>query len=251
MFDQTRLWIAKRLADVQLHRWSDSNSVRTKCRIPGSDRLIAAGNGLMRIQGGLSECLRCREWIEWEISIAHLLDRDVRPLHHGMGITLPIIPGVSLAELLKSAASLDQKQHGIQLAGRALRDFHQQTVTACGIVDWRLSHGDATCENVIIWGNDNRAAWIDFDMRHRIHVATLDRQADDLRALIWSSAAMLESTDFPDVVEFSCQGYSDPKVIGRMREMTHQTRRPTLFQLAQAPLRRVDFERLRSTICAD
>jgi len=251
MFDQTRLWIAKRLADVQLHRWSDSNGVRTKCRIPGSDRLIAAGNGLMRIQGGLSECLRCREWIEWEISIAHLLDRDVRPLHHRTGITLPMIPGISLAELLKSDVCMDHKRQGMQCAGQALRAFHQQTVTIGGVIDWRVSHGDATCENVIIQGSDNRAAWIDFDMRHRLSVAAIDRHADDLRALIWSSAAMLEPTGFHEVVSSTCDGYSDPKVIGRMREMTHQTRRPTLFQLAQAPLRRVDFERLRSTICAD
>jgi tRNA A-37 threonylcarbamoyl transferase component Bud32 len=251
MIDRVRLFIARRLAAVRLHLWTDSSDgVRTKYRKWGADVSIVVGNRYLRIPGALSECLRCGEWIEWEVAIGQILGRNVQPLLERRGVALPFISGESLADLLKSTVCWGQKRQGLLLAGQALRDFHQRKVTACGIENWPLSHGDATSRNVIVDCRGGHASWIDFDMRHQTELPALARQADDLRVLIWSSAALVEKSLYDDTIATICGGYTDTEVIDEMRHLTQRTRQPAVFQLAQAPLSTAEFTHLRAIIRA-
>jgi tRNA A-37 threonylcarbamoyl transferase component Bud32 len=247
MIDRVRLFVARRLAAVRLHLWTESSDgVRTKCRKWGTDILIAAGNQYLRIQGALSECLRCHEWIDREVAIGQILGRDVQPLPKRRGVALPFIEGETLASLLKSSVSWEQKRQGLFLAGQVLADLHHRKLTACGIEKWPLSHGDATSNNVIVDRREGRANWIDFDMRHQTELPALARQADDLRALIWSSAALVEKSAYEETIASVCDGYADMEVIDEMRNLTRRTRLPSVFQLAQAPLSITEFAHLRA-----
>src|SRR5690349_16581331 len=80
------------------------------------------------------------------------------------------------------------------LASTALRELHGQSMDVAGS-DWQLSHGDATCHNVLIDNEHHVAHWIDFDIRHRLGLPKLERHADDLRALIFSSCSMVPSPE--------------------------------------------------------
>lgn len=250
MIDQVKLLFAKRLAAVRLHRWSESNDgVRMKRRKDGTEVLIFVGNRYLRLQGALSECLCCTEWIEWEVAVGRLLGRNIQSLPQQRGIAFPVIGGITLAELLQSESAWEQKRQGLSLAAAALQRLHQQCLTAREVTDWPMSHGDATCQNVIIESSGCGAQWIDFDMRHRTHLAPPVRHADDLRALIWSSAALLHECDYDNLMTTVCTSYADLDVIREMQSSTRRASSPTVFQLAQAPLQLADFQRLRAKIC--
>lgn len=247
MIDRVRLFVTNRLAAVRLHRWTEStDGVRSKYRMWGADVPVAVGNRYLKIQGVLSECLRCRAWIDWEVAIGQILGRIIQPFPERRGISLRFIEGETLATLLKANSSWEQKRQGLFLAGKALRDLHRRNVTACDVNDWPLSHGDATSSNVIVDGRESRASWIDFDMRHRIELPALARQADDLRALIWSSAALVEKSAYHDTIAMACAGYADPEIIDEMRKLTRRTQLLTLFQLAQSPLSVAEFRHLQA-----
>lgn len=249
MIDQVKLLFAKRLAAVRLHCWSELNDgVRIKRRKGGTDVLIFFGNRYLRLQGALSECLPYAEWIDWEVAVGRLLGRNIQALPQQHGIALPVIGGITLAELLQSEAAWEQKREGLSLTAAALQRLHQQRLTAGEVTDWPLSHGDATCQNVIIESSGCSAQWIDFDMRHRTGLAPLVRHADDLRALIWSSAALLHERDYDNLITTVCTSHADIDVIREMQRSTRRASSPTVFQLAQAPLRIAEFQRLRAKV---
>src|SRR5438105_2970212 len=110
------------------------------------------------------------------------------------------------------------------------------------------SHGDATATSVIADVLARRAAWIDFDTRHRAHLSTRDRDADDLRTLLLSSAAYLPDRADPDCAGSVFAGYGDEAVMQQVRQCLMRQRCPAVFHLAQARLSFARFHRLRRLV---
>lgn len=232
-----RLLIARRLASLRLHHSCvglvDGHAVRLKCRTRWSAVLIPPGNAYLRFQGALSTALPRSAWLEWELAVGCALERHVCVLNDQRGLQFDDHPGISLAELLRSGISWQEKRDAIQWAATALRSLHQTRINACGLADWPLSHGDATSRNVIIDHVSRTATWIDFDTRHHPRLAAAIRHADDLRALLWSSLCDLDSNAVADGITATFNGYADATIEGNVKALT-MTACPTVFQLAQA-----------------
>ena len=245
-----RLAVARRLAAVRLHHWSyvsdDPNGdCFRKRRTTWAEILIPPGNWYLRAQGAFSEVLPLRKWVAWEIEVASRLGRKTRILDDQQGLEMPLIPGQSLDELLQANLPLTEKLHAVFLSAAALRKLHQIAMPAFNDNDkdstWPLSHGDATCRNVIVDAASGTAGWIDFDMRHRPGLSPLTRQADDLRALLWSSAARLDASAHRNCVAAAIDGYAAPEVTREVQRLMNGLLCPTVFQLAQASLAPAEF----------
>ena len=76
----------------------------------------------------------------------------------------------------------------------------------------------------------------------------MDRQADDLRALIFSSAVYLTQTEFAMLGSQLRGAYGHPEVLARLRCQVARPYRPTTFQLAQAPLTHAAARALRDEL---
>jgi hypothetical protein len=158
---------------------------------------VAIGNLFFRLRQPSIQVLPLKEWIHWEIVVAGVLGRSVEPMV--WGVRTKILPGETLAELLKQDRhSEQQKRDWVVLAGQALAELHQQSVELESFGSVALSHADASVCNVMIepvqadsirerMVENQRANWFDFDLRHDLHVSAIDRQADDLRALIFTA----------------------------------------------------------------
>lgn len=252
MIDQFRLLFARRLAAVRLHHATVSDSgIRIKIRRHGAEVLVRVGNLYLRLQGALSECLRMEEWFDWEVAVGELQEHVVQPHPKRRGIAFPEIIGLTLGDVLDSDREWDQKKQALALAATSLQHLHQQRLTACKVVDWPMSHGDATCHNIVINLESANAQWIDFDMRHRTDIAPQIRHADDLRSLIWSSACFVAQCDYADLVTTICSYYGDFNVVRAMQIMTRRANFRSTFQLAQAPLETNAFQQLQQQICEE
>lgn len=182
----------------------------------------------------MSTALSRSAWLEWELAVGQALERRVCVLNDRRGLLFDEYPGISLAELLRSDVPVREKLEAIEWAASALRTLHRTRISACGLVDWPLSHGDATNRNVIIDHVSRTATWIDFDTRHHPSLAAAARHTDDLRALLWSCLCDLDLRVIADGIAAAFDGYADTTIEGNLKGLT-LTGCPTVFQLAQAP----------------
>jgi hypothetical protein len=184
------------------------------------------------------------EWLCWERQVAQALGREVRLSLDGTALETPFIPGKSLAEILGGSLPWEEKLAVLRTAAGELRWLHSQAIHRPDGEEWELSHGDATCHNVIVDLSTSAAEWIDFDMRHEWRCPVIERHADDLRALVFSSAACLPSGLHTTAVQQILAGYGEPGVICQLRTSVERTHCPTVFQLAQGPISCTDYFRL-------
>lgn len=249
---RARLVLARRLAALRLHRLTVQahHGERWLCkrRTRFAELLVRLGNLYLVAQGALSEVLVLKEWIAWELQIAESLQRDIGVAADQRGLEFPVITGCSLEELLRSNQPLAEKLRGVTLGATALRSLHERSICTFGDASWSLSHGDATCRNVVVNLATNTAHWIDFDMRHRRGLSPVTRQADDLRALLWSSAAWLTSARSPDCVAALAAGYPDTHIWAEVQRMMGHPTCPSVFQLSQAALSVEDLAGLRTAV---
>lgn len=241
--------VARWLAAQSLNeRRTTTCGLQIKRRYRRARILVPLGNMYLRLQGAMSEVLPSQIWIEWESTIGGPTGSSIRASDDRAALELPFIEGVSLEDVLRSDASLQIKLQSISRAAKALRNLHRRRITACGVSDWPLSHGDATCRNVIVNDEANVTTWIDFDTRHRVHLIAVCRQADDLRTLVCSCACWLDRANYPALIEAACVGYCDDEVITEMQRLFRGWRCPNVFQLAQAPLNVQKFLHLRKLV---
>jgi hypothetical protein len=126
--------------------------------------------------------------------------------------------------------------------------MHERTEEIHGEA-WQVSHGDATSSNVLVdlerseaGGNPvdhaGEAIWFDFDMRHCWKLPARQRQADDLRALIYSSAVAVACNDYQDFAATVAQALkkAPPVALAFCQRIKSDWQQPTVFHLAQAPL---------------
>jgi hypothetical protein len=207
--------------------------------------LLPLGNAYLRSQGVAAEMLSLRGWLQWEQDVARFLGRTARISVDGSGLEFPFTAGDSLSNVLRDDLPLQDKLSALQMAAGALRQLHARSVQQSDAEPWPLSHGDATCHNVIVNLSTAAVEWIDFDMRHWRSVPADERRADDLRALLFSAAACLSPADYAKCVEQVLTGYGGPRTVSALRQSLDRQRCPTVFQLAQAPMSYADYFQLR------
>ena len=147
----------------------------------------------------------------------HSTDAVGRP----RGIAVPLLPGESLnCVLSRTDVSLKRKLNCIALALCALLLLHKRPAVWPDGQTRRLSHGDATAENVYVDDLQQCACWFDFDMRHRPDIPEVQRHADDLRALIFSSAVHLAADQYAQLAAHCSPG---SQISGPARRIPIQT----------------------------
>ncbi|MEZ6061027.1 MAG: hypothetical protein R3C19_11745 [Planctomycetaceae bacterium] len=244
--------LAMLLAKVRLHRVrvdkSGDGKVIAKRRSFVSPPLVAIGNRYLRLIGADSEVLRENEWLHWEAIVA-----PPPTLPHEAASRRSVSAtynGDTLAAILRSRnRPAPQKLEAVQLALQALLTLQQRRVMIDDEESWPLSHGDATADNVCIDLQNGCATWFDFDTRHRRHLPAHDRHADDLRALLFSSAALLPCTDFGSLTSLALSPHISDEVRSALHRRLHSDwRRPNTFHLAQAPLPHATCHAFRTTL---
>jgi hypothetical protein len=236
------------LARGRLHRIRtvcvDGAQVIMKSRRCGSGFVVPLGNLFLFLEGSDVEILPEREWLQWELAVDAATSGDCIfrsypvPHNHFRGLLSRKCPGQPLREILVDVTwSLDQKLAAIRWALYALYQLHRQRANWGNGNLQSISHGDATADNVIVSIKSKSARWIDFDTRHRSHFSEIDRRADDLRALLFSSAACLPPTCYGCLAHTFMSSHSDEQVLNRLRErLLSDWRKLNTYQLAQAPL---------------
>lgn len=151
-------------------------------------------------------------------------------------------------QILRSNLPVQEKLSAFAMAAGALRQLHSGSVQRANADHWCLSHGDATCDNVIVNRTTSSVAWIDFDMRHEWRVPAETRHADDLRALVFSSAACLPPDLYPKCAEQVVAVYDESQVLRTLRRRIERQASPNVFHLAQGPLSYADYAQLRECL---
>jgi hypothetical protein len=240
---------------IPLHRWSRPTDLpvgwRRKARVRWCESLLPLGNLYLRLQGAPSEVLPARHWLQREAVIAATLGRDVQSRPDLRALDMRLLSGMCLREILLELSPLATKLESLRLAAAALRQLHGLSANDADRQSQVLSHGDATCNNVVVDRAEHSAAWVDFDTRHRAHLSTLERHADDLRALLLSSAACLPEQSDADCAESVFAGYGDEAVVKHLRRSLMGQTCPTVFHVAQTDLSFARFQKLRRIIVAE
>ena len=236
------------LARCRLHRVRmtqiDGDDVVIKTRHFGSELAIWVGNLYLFLQRSDVAVLSSKSWIRWECAIEAatkpdgLRRTDVSIGKHPGVLITRFVPGRTLRDILKDSRShMDQKFAAIEWALEALYRLHTIRADWGSGLEQSVSHGDATVDNVIIRVELQSAQWIDFDIRHLPSLSEADRQSDDLRSLISSTAVILPVTCYQRLADMAVASMSDRFLMDRFRKrLISDWIRPTTFHLAQAPL---------------
>ena len=260
--------LAGLLARTELHRVESldtaNGKILLKTRRRASHIAVSTGNLYLRMQRAGVEVLTTDEWLRWELAVwtaknSSAMDEyhktiqpEVNPCIRSNGLMIPRSPGEPLSHILAD----DTRPIGsrLQCVGWALQSLeHVHALNA----DWGndlvqpISHGDATAENVIIDTPNRSACWIDFDTRHRPSLRAIERQADDLRALVFSTAFHLPQSQYQQLSVRLRDSYNRREAIEHFRNGLSNWHRPNTFQLAQAPLRFASARALRDILVAD
>ncbi|WP_010586839.1 BUD32 family EKC/KEOPS complex subunit [Schlesneria paludicola] len=249
MRHECRRLLGMMLGKVRLHRIeflsvSGVDVVRKQRRFLAC-LIIPWGNAFQWLTGSPHFALPVRQWLAWERAIdastrqGLVLIESSGAIERGSVLVCRHVPGDSLSRILADCRySPAQKLDAIRLALTALRRLH--AVDA----DWgngtyrSISHGDATACNVIVDMRANSACWIDFETRHDPQLAEVDRQTDDLRSLVYTSAAHLPVSSFCELADVLLQVDIDRETHQRLKQrLTTEWIHLTPFQLAQSPLR--------------
>ncbi|MFN0051735.1 MAG: hypothetical protein ACKV0T_06065 [Planctomycetales bacterium] len=237
------------LAAIPLHRWSSPAQSpagwKCKARVAWCESLLPLGNLYLQLQGAPSEVLSTPAWLRREACLAEALGRRIQVQPQRRGFLMAMLPGTGLDTILAGSSSQTLKLEGVRLAAAALRRLHTMSLPPADGESEMVSHGDATCRNVVVDLDSGTAHWVDFDTRHRPELSLLERRSDDLRTLLLSSvASQAEGGDF-EIARAVFAGYDDETVEERVRLSLTRRLYPSAFHAAQAPLSWSRFRRLR------
>jgi len=197
--------------------------------------LIPPGNWYLTwLSTGVS-ILPTRRWLDWECR----MHAELSPLlaqRAGRRLVLPRIAGESLADILSSPTPDPlHKDRAVRLAAAALVRTHRHHVLWPDGVTRPFSHGDATARNVLCDVAGGRATWIDFETLHDPRRTVAWRQADDLRALIWSAAESIGSGAYEALCTAILDSVSAAAVLHELARVA-ASGRPNVYHLAQGAL---------------
>jgi hypothetical protein len=259
--------LARFLARIELHRFETLDSpmgemVRKSRRRMGP--AITFANLYLKVQGAGVEILPTRKWLLWESAVWAAMNNDVKcpeektsdriiPCIRSKGLVIPRLPGAPLGRIVAhKSIPFDVKLQCFGWALQSLLDLHGLTADwGDGLVQL-ISHGDATAENVIIDQSQGMATWIDFDTRHWKHLPAIERHADDLRALTFSTASCLARSEYSMLSARIRNSYRNHDVIQCFKSrLLVDWHWPNPFHLAQAPLSHFDVQVLCQSLTSD
>jgi hypothetical protein len=175
-----------------------------------SGPIVLAGNLVLAIRKPRMKVLGLKAWIEWERLVqSQLRGVTIEPAKNGIGY--PRISGTPLSRLLAGSETVTEKRNYIAIATRSLAKLHSQAMPLDDN-QVQLSHADAACYNVLVDEERQNAEWFDFDIRHDLRDPASLRFADDLRALIFTSAVFFDAPSLPLMVAIVRDEYSDTNV---------------------------------------
>lgn len=221
--------------------------------------LIVLGNFYLRRIGASTRFLPNHAWQAWESEVyraayGHLAQTEV----HVTGcsncdsgcLLLPRWSGTTLRDYFASCAHCrTEKQRAVGLAAEELNRLHQLRVRWPDGQLRYFSHGDATVRNVILIEAPLQAKWIDFDMGHVETQPDTWRQADDLRAMLFSAAKWFPPESYGELAEITLGSYGNWPVVERLAEnLVAPTCRPNSFQLAQSGLTYDQYRQLNAAV---
>lgn len=222
------------------------------------------GNLFFRFRQPSISVMPTAEWIDWEQQLGNGTVASGSAAVRGHTLRLARLKGTTLARLLQlehledwphplagSGKDTDSgpepledlKLNSVRWAAKGLYQFHQRALE--GPVPNRpgdsrsppnpqadlrqtptvlLSHADATVTNVMVDWQEQRATWFDFDLRHDLTTAAELRQADDLRAFLYSAAISSPWRDLEEVVQVVQEEYSTPAVWRALRNQVADDR---------------------------
>lgn len=231
-----RTQCARWLAAARLHRISvtTSGAQRVKQRRVCASALILAGNQWLRFERSGVRVLPVSEWHERAREVYRQVYGETATIS-GRALVVPNWPGRCLGEFLQS------QEPGWQPAFRAavcaLAEFHQVNFASLDSEPRPMSHGDATVDNVIYDAESDTARWCDFETTHDPLACPEWRQADDLRAFVYSAASCLGVDDIGDIVDLCVRCYQNGSVLDRFRRYVQDGKSwPSLFHFAQASM---------------
>jgi hypothetical protein len=203
---------------------------------------VTIGSFVFRFRDPAIRVLPTREWIEWESAIQSAMGQKSERIKSG--IRSEKLPGEPLAKLLKQTEySEQQKRDWVVLACRELANLHQIRLDPGNV---HLSHADASVSNVMIVRADGQssevgqvragksATWFDFDLRHDLTAASIDRQADDLRALIFTALVCCRWNDVQSLIDGLKLAYANSEVWAALKQVLANRKLDCdVFHLAQ------------------
>jgi hypothetical protein len=199
--------------------------------------LITAGNLWLSRQGAGVQILAFAEWARREEQLFATLYK-LRPLIERGAMWLPVLPGVSLHDWLAAAGQTQSdKMLAVSSACAALAELHQiQLATPNGQIGL-VSHGDATDRNVLFESSTCRATWCDFETQHDEDRPVAWRRADDLRALLCSTAVRCDDSELPPLVQAVVTSYPHAGIVANLHDsLDREIQRPCSYHAAQANL---------------
>ena len=248
------LWQGKILAGVELCEIiaiaKNETSFFLKKKRWYAPILIWAGNWHLEQQGSWAKVLVGQEWYSWEQEIYARAYGKIVSLDSQGRIQIPAVAGVSLSAFLNSSEYLQSSKFKALIAAtQALKYMHKLQVRWSDGIERLFSHGDATAENVIYNPTEDKAYWIDFDTVHLTEAPQIWRQADDLRALIYSAAFYADEVDLAELVGVIIKAYSEPVVLQQMWQIVDfWSDRPNSYHLAQAPMTYQNYRKIEQLI---
>lgn len=190
--------------------WFDQNKVY-KCRKWWGWLPILIGNPVLACRQVPVCVLSTTQWVLWEREVKRVLNEENVP--SGRVLICNQLSGVPLADwLIKSGEMKEARLDALRIALEGLQAFHRHQVDDRRGNSIPLSHGDATLNNVLYDAANHEVQWIDFDLRHRLHVPAMQRHADDLRAFLFSAARHLSEEELPEFLARSQAQYDDRAV---------------------------------------
>ena len=146
--------------------------------------------------------------------------------------------GTALSSLLQDPfRSAQDRLQAIQTTARELHRIHQLVLPDAKGEPKMFSHADAGARNVALSESLDRAVWFDFELVHAASMTLAERQADDLRAFLYSTLACLPDSEQAQALQLILACEFDPTVIETLKNLIqNDLLRCNTFHLAQIQL---------------
>ena len=151
---------------------------------------------------------------------------------------VPVLPGVPVSEYIAGyPVTNEQKLEVLKKVTLELKRLHENFRKSAVDLPGTFSHGDASIENVLVKETSGETYWVDFDTEHCDLEMKIERQADDLRALLYSSASISPKDIYEDAIKEILAVYNKPELIDELKKWISDNRlRGDMLHYAQSTI---------------
>lgn len=196
--------------------------------------IVATGNRVSRILGCGLYGLHETEWFAWEEALSPLC-ADGQTRRDARSLISTQLPGIPLREALQGNSPIE----ALSAVLHELRHLHQIPMSFPDGREGLWSHGDAHAGNVFFEATTGIVRWFDFECVHDVALPAARRHADDLCALLFSSAVYLPEKQWNTAVLRAHEVYPDELVWCEVRLLVSRLEAwPDVVHLGHAHLSR-------------